>query len=292
LIFLRARWYNPADGRFQSRDTGEGSYNSPQSLNRWNYTEGNPVNYTDPTGYIKEGSESQEAELILEKLNNFYDVEIKKDWGYLNEFVDTDNFYINSSMICEWLPGNWRSVDELRYVLKAVNKAAQGMGGPSKFRSAMNNNPVRVTRISIDGDDFRHRALPIVDIVYSNYAMTNEEFIIYSTIHELGHVWDIRTGFRLSEGLAIVAGPYYCTGDDDLWGEEGEGCFYDPNREPPPGDPNPKKNYVETSFLHNEEDWAESFANYIDPSYYLNKGSRGLGPIRRRYVQDQIKAIP
>jgi len=50
LIFLRARWYNPADGRFQSRDTWEGSYNSPQSLNRWNYTQSNPVNYTDPSG--------------------------------------------------------------------------------------------------------------------------------------------------------------------------------------------------------------------------------------------------
>jgi len=50
LVYLRARYYNPADGRFQSRDTWEGSYNSPQSLNRWNYTQSNPINYTDPSG--------------------------------------------------------------------------------------------------------------------------------------------------------------------------------------------------------------------------------------------------
>jgi RHS repeat-associated protein len=50
LIFLRARWYNPTDGRFQSRDTWRGNYNHPLSLNRWNYTEGNPVNFSDPLG--------------------------------------------------------------------------------------------------------------------------------------------------------------------------------------------------------------------------------------------------
>lgn len=37
-------------GRFLTRDTWAGNYNRPLSLNRWNYTEGNPVNYTDPSG--------------------------------------------------------------------------------------------------------------------------------------------------------------------------------------------------------------------------------------------------
>ena len=51
LLYLRARYYNPADGRFVSRDTWDGNYSSPQSLNRWNYVEGNPVNLIDPTGH-------------------------------------------------------------------------------------------------------------------------------------------------------------------------------------------------------------------------------------------------
>jgi RHS repeat-associated protein len=53
-IYLRARYYNPLEGRFMSRDTWEGNYNSPQSLNRWNYVEGNPINYTDPSGNMPE----------------------------------------------------------------------------------------------------------------------------------------------------------------------------------------------------------------------------------------------
>lgn len=35
LIYLRARYYNPADARFISRDTWAGDVNSPLSLNRW-----------------------------------------------------------------------------------------------------------------------------------------------------------------------------------------------------------------------------------------------------------------
>jgi hypothetical protein len=33
-----------------TRDTWQGDYTRPLSLNRWNYVEGNPINYTDPSG--------------------------------------------------------------------------------------------------------------------------------------------------------------------------------------------------------------------------------------------------
>ncbi len=54
LTYLRARYLDANTGRFISRDTWAGNYNSPLSLNKWNYTEGNPVNYTDPTGHYKD----------------------------------------------------------------------------------------------------------------------------------------------------------------------------------------------------------------------------------------------
>jgi hypothetical protein len=37
-------------GRFLTKDSWQGDYYRPLSLNRWNYVEGNPVNYTDPSG--------------------------------------------------------------------------------------------------------------------------------------------------------------------------------------------------------------------------------------------------
>lgn len=50
LIYLRARYLAPNDGRFLTRDSWSGDYDRPLSLNRWNYVEGDPVNLTDPSG--------------------------------------------------------------------------------------------------------------------------------------------------------------------------------------------------------------------------------------------------
>lgn len=51
LVYLRARYYAPQEGRFTSKDTWGGNTHSPLSFNRWAYVYGNPINYTDPSGH-------------------------------------------------------------------------------------------------------------------------------------------------------------------------------------------------------------------------------------------------
>jgi RHS repeat-associated protein len=50
LLYLRARYYEPAVGRLISKDRFPGDFNEPQTLNGWSYVDGNPVNLVDPTG--------------------------------------------------------------------------------------------------------------------------------------------------------------------------------------------------------------------------------------------------
>jgi RHS repeat-associated protein len=52
LYSLRARYYNPSEGRFLSRDTWQIDINNPIELNRYGYAQTNPINYTDPTGKV------------------------------------------------------------------------------------------------------------------------------------------------------------------------------------------------------------------------------------------------
>jgi RHS repeat-associated protein len=52
LIFLRARYYAPWDGRFLTQDPWDGDYNQPMSYNSWLYVYGNPINNIDPTGEL------------------------------------------------------------------------------------------------------------------------------------------------------------------------------------------------------------------------------------------------
>ncbi len=50
LYYLRARYFNPATGRFMSRDPENGNLTDQVSLHKYLYAGSNPVNYVDPRG--------------------------------------------------------------------------------------------------------------------------------------------------------------------------------------------------------------------------------------------------
>lgn len=50
FYYLRARYYNPAYGRFISMDPWHGNIFEPASLHKYVYAYNNPMNYIDPTG--------------------------------------------------------------------------------------------------------------------------------------------------------------------------------------------------------------------------------------------------
>ncbi len=49
-LYLRARYYHPSLGVFNSRDPFEGITQRPMSLNGYSWVEGNPIMHTDPSG--------------------------------------------------------------------------------------------------------------------------------------------------------------------------------------------------------------------------------------------------
>jgi RHS repeat-associated protein len=50
--YLRARWYDPSNGRFNRVDPFAGNTSDPQSLHKYLYCHANPVNAIDPSGMI------------------------------------------------------------------------------------------------------------------------------------------------------------------------------------------------------------------------------------------------
>ncbi|PKQ89273.1 type IV secretion protein Rhs [Paenibacillus sp. BGI2013] len=70
LQYLRARWYDPAMGRFINEDSFEGELSDPLSQNLYAYVSNNPLKYVDPSGHIK-NSTYYEIDLMLRDSMSF-----------------------------------------------------------------------------------------------------------------------------------------------------------------------------------------------------------------------------
>ena len=60
LYFYRARWYDPALGRFTQPDTVVPEMGKPQNFNRFTYVQNNPFRYVDPTGHQVDETRAQQ----------------------------------------------------------------------------------------------------------------------------------------------------------------------------------------------------------------------------------------
>ena len=70
---MRARYYNPQIKRFINRDIIDGSITDSQSLNKYSYVQGNPVNLIDPFGLCAQDYFSRAGHELLDWLGFIFD---------------------------------------------------------------------------------------------------------------------------------------------------------------------------------------------------------------------------
>ena len=73
LYYMRARYYNPQIKRFINRDIIDGSITDSQSLNKYSYVQGNPVNLIDPFGLCAQDYFSRAGHELLDWLGFIFD---------------------------------------------------------------------------------------------------------------------------------------------------------------------------------------------------------------------------
>jgi RHS repeat-associated protein len=242
LQYLRSRWYSTSQGRFLSRDTWQGDYIRPLSLNRWMYVEGNPINYVDPTGYLAQ-SQVQDAQLIVSQLSVQYGVIIVKDWQ-------------DGGLSCNWKAGEW-TLDELTIVRDAIVNLATALNGEYSFRSRIGEITIEQKNISAPAWTLRPEGKTI-------NVWTTGSFTKWTIVHELGHAWDFKKGGVLSKALVIYTGGKTqkvsnCDPDNALPGCNAANYYY--KGMPPKGsDDN----------FNSEEDFAESVTAFVYPTDAAN----------------------
>jgi RHS repeat-associated protein len=103
LVYLRARYYDPATGRFLSKDAFAGSYQLPLSLNKYLYASANPVNHTDPSGN-EDIEEVEESQIISEELD---EEEAESENGDVQQAFQLENrvFQVDGALLTIYTVG-------------------------------------------------------------------------------------------------------------------------------------------------------------------------------------------
>ncbi len=105
FYYLRARYYDPASGRFTSMDPAAGDPQSPVSLHRYLYANDNPVNYIDPTGEVTLGEMMVVQNIIMHMVKATVPNQMR--------------FFLRANMIAECM---------LRPAYTKLSKAIENMG--------------------------------------------------------------------------------------------------------------------------------------------------------------------
>jgi len=165
--------------------------------------------------------------------------------------------------------------DELQHLTQGVEDLCRLMGGSAGFRRQLHR--VFVWRVPWR-TWMAAMAVPLLDVVYFKGASWGDPpELKWQTVHELAHVWDIRSFYRLSRGFKKASGSSY---GRLKW------------RSPIPFEYDPGDGWLEGRKppLNALEDWAESVATYVyaDHAESARGGPRLISPARWDYVQDQM----
>ena len=135
-VFLRARHYTPAHGRFLQRDTFAGMPTRPQSLHRYTYAENNPLHWIDPSGHaVDEYGHWTPCILFAQQSGCALDDFV--DWWGSDDGEDFKRFgkrLIQRAMETpgDILDGLWLFVDDpltaMKYAIQAPGKALLDIG--------------------------------------------------------------------------------------------------------------------------------------------------------------------
>jgi RHS repeat-associated protein len=123
--YLRARFYNPASGRFTSADAYEGSLNNPLSMNDYLYGDGDPVDNADPTGNMS-------LIELLKVLHEYYKM-FRREWNYKIKPLVVAGAKIGLTLL---IFENWRSAwteAQARWAKDRWTVIAVGASSPYQF---------------------------------------------------------------------------------------------------------------------------------------------------------------
>ena len=201
LYYMRARYYNVSIKRFINRDVVTGSISNSQSLNRYSYVQGNPINLLDPFGLSPSSDDGSGGDGNDESFWGKWGHTILDALGFIpivGDFADVANavwYYAEGDAFM----GTTSLISALPAIGSFVGNGTKAVFKASKAASKV-NKAVDVaksgTKLVSHTTDLTMKA---VDIGYGVSDLHQE--IKSGTVD-----WKTAGGLALNVGLSVVAG--------------------------------------------------------------------------------------
>ena len=286
-------------GRFLTRDSWQGNFTRPLSLNRWNYVSGNPINRVDPSGYCDPSDNACKSKLK----------EIKA--AYPNVRIDQGIWYL-LFIPCHKKDATTWTIAELESVQSGLGIVEGGinyLGGD--FSSVVGK--VTIKRVPQKGAS-NVPSKGVMNLANDWATDPNGWSRVKTIVHEMGHIithnqpltmsyFMFELGTHCENGIEN-AGIIYCFENSGIGTYDPgdyQGSPWPSDQGDPPAGTNMPSSYAESG---NWEDYAETFVTVVLEAYvatgdqafsgdatFLNNSKHPDISQRRRVMQDILNGV-
>jgi len=255
LTYMQARYYDPVVSRFLSHDPIEFTVESPLMFNRYSYTEGNPINATDPFGLEKvevtrrvrdsnslgkNGSRIGDMKSFTVEAGNLEESEVNDFASGLSDETftqldgqDLSGFSADTITYNSSADHFSNTHNQKQNLLNVANQIGSGLMPPSdEFPAAdvvaywINKEPGMYgnhIRRSIGRD---YRRMRDVNLITGEALGKGINFVVATSIHERGHQGGVGSGINRAHGGLYSAVNAVMTGVNAPDGSWYRGCKY------------------------------------------------------------------
>ena len=208
LLYMNARYYNPATARFLSQDTYTGSASDPWTQHLYAYCNNNPVNMVDPTGHMPKGirlpisipmkplfDEEQSKEIVRTAA---VAISIAEALAEYDLYQSADEAAI--AVAPELYDLTYKSGLEYKANIYSLNYGGQKLYFTGMVMQGEHNNVVLPMISSTLAGSFLN--------IIGGGAIQNEGFI-HTHPYCTRHMYGVFSGFIGDEGAALLAGRCY-----------------------------------------------------------------------------------